>query len=75
MWDISFYLEIIIDRYPFIVIYAYSKYASIIVYTNTTASGTHSRKERDKIDFRATTFLTMRFMLLVCIIPKLTRQS
>jgi hypothetical protein len=39
--NISIYLESIIDRYLFIVIYAYYKYASIIVYTNTTASGTH----------------------------------
>jgi len=41
MWDIYFYLEIIVDRYPFIVIYAYYKYASIIVYTNTIASDTN----------------------------------
>jgi hypothetical protein len=75
MWDISFYLEIIIDRYPFIVIYAYYKYASIIVYTNTTARGTHRRKERDEIDFQATTFLIMQFMFLVCIIPKLSWHS
>jgi hypothetical protein len=39
--NISIYLERIIDRYLFIVIYAYYKYASIIVYTNTTVSGTH----------------------------------
>ena len=39
--NISIYLEIIKDRYLFIVIYAYYKYASIIVYTNTTASGTN----------------------------------
>jgi hypothetical protein len=37
---ISIYIEIIIDRYIFIRIYTYYKYASIIVYTNTTASGT-----------------------------------
>jgi hypothetical protein len=39
--NISIYLERIIDRYLFIVIYVYYKYASIIVYTNTTASGIH----------------------------------
>ena len=37
---IYIYIEIIIDRYLFIGIYTYYKYASIIVYTNTTTSGT-----------------------------------